>query len=68
MGKAKKKEKKGKRQEERKQKKKKKKKPRKERMMEVKKIAEEWKIWNKEKEVARSEKKAKKMVPEHFHK
>ena len=30
--------------------------------MEIKKMAEEWKIWNKEKEVAKSEEKAKKFV------
>ena len=31
-------------------------------------MAEEWEIWNEEKEVARSEKKAKKLVPKQFHK
>ena len=36
-------------------------------MMEVKKVAEEWEIWNEEEEVARSETKAKKLVPEKFH-
>ena len=36
--------------------------------MEVKKIAEEWEIWDEEEEVARSEEEAKKMVPEQFHK
>jgi len=36
--------------------------------MEVKKIAKEWEIWDKEKETAKSEKKAKKLVPERFHK
>ena len=36
--------------------------------MEVKKVAEEWEIWNKEKEVAKSEEEAKKLVPEKFHK
>ncbi len=30
--------------------------------MEIKKMAEEWKIWNKEEEVAKSEEKAKKFV------
>ena len=35
--------------------------------MEVKKIAEEWEIWNKEEEVAKSEAEAKKLVPEKFH-
>ena len=31
-----------------------------------KKIAEEWEIWNKEKEVAKSEEEAKKLVPQRF--
>jgi len=35
--------------------------------MEVKKVAEEWEIWDKEEEVARSEEEAKKLVPEKFH-
>ena len=33
-------------------------------MMEVKKVAEEWKIWNEEEEAARSE---EKLVPDKFH-
>ena len=33
-------------------------------MIEVKKVAEEWKIWDKEKEAVRSEKEVKKLVPE----
>ena len=37
-------------------------------MMEVKKVVEEWEIWDEEKEVARSEAEAKKLVPEKFHK
>jgi len=37
-------------------------------MVEVKRIAEEWKIWDEEEEAARSEAKAKKLVPEKFHK
>ena len=37
-------------------------------MVEVKRIAEEWKIWDKEEKVARSEAEAKKLVPERFHK
>ena len=45
----------------------KKRKPKREKMMEVKRIAEEWEIWNKEEEVAKSEAKAKKLVPEQFH-
>ena len=36
-------------------------------MMEVKKVAEEWKIWDEEEEAARSEAEAKKLVPEKFH-
>jgi len=35
--------------------------------MEVKKIAEEWEIWDEEEEAARSEAEAKKLVPERFH-
>ena len=35
--------------------------------MEVKKVVEEWEIWDKEEEVARLEEEAKKMVPEKFH-
>ena len=36
--------------------------------MEVKKVTEEWEIWDEEKEVARSEEEAKKLIPEKFHK
>ena len=36
-------------------------------MMNVKKIAEEWEIWNEEEEAVRSEEEAKKLVPEQFH-
>ena len=36
--------------------------------MEVKKVAEEWEIWDEEEEVAKSEEEAKKLVPEKFHK
>ena len=36
--------------------------------MEVKKVAKEWEIWNKEKEAAKSVAEAKKLVPEQFHK
>jgi len=43
--------------------KKKKKKPKK-KIMEIKKIAKEWEIWNK---VAKSEEEAKKFVPQRFH-
>jgi len=41
--------------------KKRQKKPKKKRIMEVKKIAEEWKIWDKEEEAAKSEKESKKI-------
>jgi len=36
--------------------------------MEIKKIVEEWEIWDEEEEAAKSEEKAKRMVPEKFHK
>jgi len=36
-------------------------------MVEIKRIAEEWKIWNKKEETARSEVEAKKLVPDKFH-
>ena len=49
---------------EEKRKKKKKKKPKKERMMEVKKVAEKWKIWDEGEEAAKSEEEAKKLVLE----
>ena len=39
-----------------------------ERMMEVKRIAEEWEIWDEEEEAAKSEAEVKKLVPEQFHK
>ena len=35
--------------------------------MEVKKVAEEWEIWDKEEAAVRSEEKPKKMVPEKIH-
>jgi len=35
--------------------------------MEVKKVAEEWEIWDEKEEVAKSEAEAKKLVPERFH-
>jgi len=34
----------------------------------VKKVAEEWKIWDEEKEAAKSEEETKKLVSERFHK
>ena len=36
--------------------------------MEVKRVAKEWKIWNKEKEAAKLEEEAKKLVSPRFHK
>jgi len=36
--------------------------------MEVKKIVEEWKIWDEEKKTAKSKKEAKKLVSPEFHK
>jgi len=36
-------------------------------MMEVKRVAEEWEIWDKEEEAAKSEAEAKKLVLEKFH-
>jgi len=47
--------------------KKKKKKQKKGRTMEVRKVVEEWEIWDKEEEVAKLEVEAKKLVPEKFH-
>ena len=45
-----------------------KRKQKKEKMMKVRKVAEEWEIWDEEEEVARSEVEAKELVPEKFHK
>jgi len=45
----------------------KKKKLKKRKTMEVKKVAEEWEIWDEEKEAAKLEAEAKKMVPEKYH-
>ena len=42
--------------------------PKRERIIKVKRVAEEQKIWVKEKEVAKSEEEAKKLVPSRFHK
>ena len=36
--------------------------------MEVKKIVEEWEIWDKEEKVAKSKEEAKKLVSQRFHK
>ena len=56
----------GKRREKRSEKQKKK--PKKERPIEVKRLIEEWEIWDEEEEAAKSEADAKKLVPEKFHK
>jgi len=45
----------------------KKKKPKKGKTIEVKRISEEWEIWDEEEEAAKSEAEAKKLVPEQFH-
>jgi len=46
----------------------KRKKQKKGKTMKVKKVAEEWEIWDKEEEIVKSEAEAKKLVPEKFHK
>ena len=46
----------------------KKKKQKKGKTVEVQRVVEEWKIWDKEEEAAKSEAEAKKLVPEKFHK
>jgi len=53
--------------EKKKEEKEKKKKQKKGKTMEVRKIAEEWEIWNEEEEAAKSETEAKKLVPKRFH-
>ena len=55
-------------QEEKKKKKKKKKKLKKKKKMEMRKIAEEWEIWDKEKETAKLEAEARRLVSERFYK
>ena len=45
----------------------KKEKQKKGRTVEVRKVVEEWEIWDKEEEAAKSEAEAKKLVPEKFH-
>ena len=35
--------------------------------VEVKRVAEEWEIWDEKEEAARSEEEARKLVPEKFH-
>jgi len=54
--------------EKRREEKEKKKKQKKGKTMEVKKVAEEWEIWDEEEKAAKSEMEAKKLVPEKFHK
>ena len=46
---------------------KKKKKQKKERIVKVRKIVEEWEIWDKEEEAAKSEVEARRLVPEKFY-
>ena len=46
----------------------KKKKPKKEKTIEVKRIAEEWEIWDEEEEAVKLKAEVKKLVPEKFHK
>ena len=53
--------------EKRKEEKEKKKKQKKGKTVEVRKVVEEWEIWDEEKEAAKSEAEAKKLVPEKFH-
>jgi len=50
-----------------KEKKEKKKKQKKGKTVEVRKVVEEWEIWDEEEEVAKSEAEARKLVPERFH-
>jgi len=54
--------------EKKKEEKEKKKKQKKGKTVEVRKVVEEWKIWDEEEEVVKSEAEAKKLVPEKFHK
>jgi len=53
--------------ERKKEEKEKKKKQKKGKTVEVRKVVEEWEIWNEEEEAAKSEAEAKKLVPEKFH-
>jgi len=53
--------------EKRKEEKEKKKKQKKGKIVEVRKVAEEWEIWDEEEEAAKSEAEAKKLVLEKFH-
>jgi len=54
--------------EKRKEEKEKKKKQKKGKTVEVRKVVEEWEIWDEEEEAAKSEAEAKRLVPEEFHK
>ena len=54
--------------ERKKEEKEKKKKQKKGKTVEVRKVVEEWEIWDEEEEAAKSEAEAKKLVPERFHK
>ena len=47
---------------------KRKKKPKKEKTMEIKKVVEEWKIWDEKEKVAKSEEEAKKLASQRFYK
>ena len=53
--------------EKKKEEKKKKKKQKKGRTVEVRKVMEEWEIWDEEEEAVKSEAEARKLVPERFH-
>jgi len=66
-GRSRKKKKQRKKQKKRKRKKKKKKKQKKGKTVEVRKVVEEWEIWDEEEEAAKSEAEARKLVPERFH-
>ena len=58
-----------KRQEQKEQKIKEQRKPKREKIIEIKRVAKEWEIWDiEEKEAAKSEEETKQLVPERFHK
>jgi len=54
--------------EKKKEKKKKKKKQKRGKMVEIRKVVEEWEIWEEKEQAAKSKEEAKKLVPEKFHK
>jgi len=62
------KEKRGKGKKTRRNRKRKRKRLRKEKTIEVKRVAEEWKIWDKEEEAVKSEAEVRKLIPECFYK